>query len=277
MQPAATFADVSVRTRGRGAGELLREWRQRRRLSQLDLAGQAGVSTRHLSFVETGRSRPSPELLLHLAEHLEVPLRERNTLLLAAGYAPSYRETDLGAPELAPIMVALEQVLAAHDPYPAVVVNRCWDIVALNGGASILVAGVDEALLTPPVNALRLALAPTGLAPRVANLAEWRAHLLSRLRRQILLTGDAELSDLYDELAGYPGSVDHDLPPSESDAPPAIAVPLRLRTDAGELSFVSTVTTFGTALDVTLAELSLEAFLPADAATAAALQDAARR
>lgn len=251
-------------------GELLRGWRQRRHLSQLDLALQAEVSTRHLSFVETGRSRPSPELVVHLAEHLDVPLRERNTLLLAAGYAPAYTETELAAPELGPIRVALEQVLAAHEPYPAVVVDRHWDVVAMNAGTGVLLAGVDPAAVTPPVNVLRLALSPAGLASRIVNFDEWSAHLLDRLRRQVLRSGDVELSALHDELAALPGvSRGRDRLPAE--APPALAVPLRLRTETGELAFVSTVTTFGTPLDITLAELTLEAFLPADAATAAAL------
>ena len=262
---------MATRTLTRNAGELLRHWRQRRHLSQLDLAGRAGVSARHLSFVETGRSRPSPELLLHLARELEVPLRERNALLLAAGYAPAYAETDLDAPELAAVREALDQVLAGHEPYPAVVVDRRWNLVAMNSGVSLLLAGVDEALLAPPVNVLRLALSPGGLAPRTVNFAEWSAHLLDRLRREVLLSGDDELSVLYDEIAALPGVADHrEVVPAE--APPALAVPLRLRSDAGELAFVSTVTTFGTALDVTLAELRLEAFLPADAGTAAALR-----
>ena len=256
--------------RGRKVGSALRDWRRRRRLSQLDLAGRAGVSTRHLSFVETGRSRPSPELLLHLAEHLDVPLRERNALLLAAGYAPTYAETDLAAPELAPVKDALDRVLAAHEPYPAVVVDRRWDVVALNAGVSVLLDGVDERVLGPPTNALRLALCPGGLADRIVNFDEWSAHLLDRLRRQLLATGDLDLAALYDELVACPGVRDHrDVVAAE--APPPLAVPLRLRTDGGELAFLSTVTTFGTALDITLAELTLEAFLPADAATAAAL------
>lgn len=255
-------------------GELLQGWRQRRRLSQLDLAGAAGVSARHLSFVETGRSRPSPELVLHLAEHLEVPLRERNTLLLAAGYAPAYAQTDLDAPELTTIRGALRQVLVSHEPFPALVVDRHWNVVDMNAGVGLLIAGVDAALLAPPVNALRLSLSPDGLAPRIANLVEWSGHLLTRLRREVLLTGDAELSALFDELASYPGVADrHE--GIAAEAPPALAVPLRLRlapgSETGELVFVSTVTTFGTALDVTLAELSLEAFLPANPETVAAL------
>ncbi len=229
------------------------------------------MSPRHLSFVETGRSRPSPELLLHLAGQLEVPLRERNALLLAAGYAPAYAETQLDAPELATVRSALESVLAGHDPYPAVVVDRRWDVVALNAGASILTEGVGSALLAPPVNALRLTLSPDGLAPRIVNLGEWSAHLLDRLHRQVLLTGDEELSTLLEELRAYPGATE-DHGPLPAEAPPALAVPLRLRADRGELAFVSTITTFGTALDVTLAELALEAFLPANAETAAALR-----
>jgi transcriptional regulator with XRE-family HTH domain len=258
-------------------GALLRDWRQRRRMSQLDLAVAAGVSSRHLSFVETGRSKPSRELLLHLAVHLDVPLRERNALLLAAGYAPTYNETAFTAPELAPIRAALDQVLAGHEPYPAVVVDRRWDIVAMNRSVGVLLEGVDATLLGPAPNALRIALAPGGLRSRIVNLAEWRDHLLDRLLRQARLTGDEELQALHDELAAHDDGLDSGGLPAEQ--PPALAVPLRLRSDAvpgGELRFVSTVTTFGTALDVTLAELSLEAFLPADPETAEALRIVAR-
>jgi transcriptional regulator with XRE-family HTH domain len=267
--------------RSRNVGDLLRDWRQRQRLSQLDLAGRAGVSTRHLSFVETGRSRPSPELVLHLAEKLDVPLRDRNVLLLAAGYAPAYSETDLDAPELAAIRGALDQVLAGYEPYPAVVVDRRWDVVAMNGGVPLLIEGVDGKLLEPPVNALRLALHPDGLAPRIANFDEWSAHLLDRLRRQVLLASEPDVSALYDELAAYPRVIEHaeHAEHAGAEGPAPLAVPLRLRRgdDGGELAFVSTVTTFGTALDITLAELTLEAFLPADAATAAALTATADR
>ena len=256
-------------------GPLLREWRARRRLSQLDLAVTAGVSSRHLSFVETGRSRPSPELILLLAEHLDVPLRERNALLLAAGYAPTYTESSFDAPELATVRSALDAILAAHDPFPAVVVDRRWDVVAMNAGVGVLLEGVHPSLLSPPLgpNALRLALSPQGLAPRIVNFDEWSEHLLDRLRRQVLLTGDDDLAALHDELRHLPGVNDGGHRWS-GEAPPALAVPLRLRTDDPdvELSFLSTVTTFGTALDITLAELTLEAFLPADAATAEALR-----
>ena len=248
-------------------GTLLREWRQRRRISQFELALDAGVSARHLSFLETGRSRPSRQMVLHLAEQLEVPLRERNRLLLAAGYAPAYAEHAFDAPELGPVRAALQRVLDAHQPFPAVVVDRAWNLVAANAGIDLFTRHVDPALLAPPANVLRASLHPDGLAPRIANLAEWRAHLLERLRRQVGVTGDEGLAALLAELEAYPappGAAGHD--PSV-----AIAVPLRFRADGGELAFLSTVATFGTAVDVTLAELSIEAFLPADAATAAAL------
>src|SRR4051794_2992024 len=248
-------------------GLLLRDWRRRRRLSQLDLALDAGVSTRHLSFVETGRARPSAEMVVHLAEQLDVPLRDRNRLLLAAGYAPAYRERALDEPELQPVREALDRVLAAHEPYPAVVVDRGWHLVAANASLTALLEGVAPELLAPPANVLRISLHPDGLAPRIVNLGEWRAHLLERLARQIALSGDPELAALHDELSGYP---------SPDGAPRAtggeIAVPLRLRTDAGELAFVSTVSTFGTAVDITVAELSIESFFPADAQTADALR-----
>ncbi len=251
-------------------GTLLRAWRQRRHLSQLEVATGAGVSARHLSFIETGRARPSREMVLYLAEHLEVPLRERNRLLLAAGFAPTYRETDLAAPEMRAVRDALDRVLAGHEPYPAVVVDRRWNLVTANQAVAPLLEGVDPDLLTPPVNVLRLSLAPSGMAPRIANLGEWAEHLLSRLRRQVLLTGDEELAALEAELRRYPGipAAHHGI-----EGPGEIAVPLRLRTANGdELRFLSTVATFGTAVDITVAELSIEAFFPADAATAAALR-----
>jgi transcriptional regulator with XRE-family HTH domain len=252
------------------AGTLLREWRRRRRLSQLDLSLEAAVSARHLSFVETGRAHPSRELVLHLAERLEVPLRERNTLLLAAGYAPVYPATSLEADEMAPVRDALDRILEGHEPYPALVVDRRWDILAANAPANALIAGVDPELLQPPVNALRVSLDPRGLASRIANFAEWSTHLLTRLERQAALAGDPELTALHEELRALPG-VEDDEPPS-LDAAALLFTPLRLRTDGAELSFFSTISTFGTALDVTLAELSIEAFFPADAATAGALQ-----
>jgi len=246
-------------------GTLLREWRQRRRMSQLDLALEAGVSARHLSFVETGRSKPSSEMVLHLAEQLDVPLRERNQLLLAAGYAPRYGELDLEDPELAPVKRALELVLESQEPFPAAVVDRQWGLVAGNRGLAVLIEGVDPALMAPPVNVLRVSLHPDGLAPRILNLGQWRGHLLARLEREVTLSGDAALAALRDELLEYPGA------PYEDDAEIAgdIAVPLRIAApDGRELSFFSTVATFGTAIDVTVAELSIESFFPADAQTA---------
>lgn len=257
-----------------GVGDLLREWRRRRRLSQLDLSLEAAVSARHLSFVETGRSKPSRELLLHLADQLEMPLRDRNALLLAGGYAPVYRERPLDADEMAPVRAAIDQVLAGHAPFPAVVVDRHWNLVAINTPASaLLTTGVAPELLAPPANALRVSLHPDGLAPRIANLAEYGAHLLTRLRRQVATAPDPELTELYDELRALPGIVEED--PGADEPAARVFAPLRLRSDAGELAFFSTIATFGTALDVTLEELAIESFYPADAATADALRAAA--
>jgi transcriptional regulator with XRE-family HTH domain len=251
-------------------GTLLKDWRQRRRMSQLDLALEAGVSARHLSFLETGRSNPSREMVLRLAEELDVPLRERNRMLLAAGYAPAYDERPLEAPELAPVRRAVAQVLTGIEPFPAAVIDRWWNLVASNRQLGVFLEGVAPELLEPPANVLRVSLHPDGMAPRIANLAEWREHLLSRLRREIATTGDPRLAELLDEVSGYPAPAG--APP---DVPPrgAIAVPLRLRAGGGELAFISTVATFGTAVDVTVAELSIEAFFPVDAATATALID----
>jgi transcriptional regulator with XRE-family HTH domain len=252
-------------------GVLLRDWRQRRRMTQMDLALEAGVSARHLSFIETGRSAPSADMVKHLAEQLDVPLRERNELLLAAGYAPAYGQRDLDEPEMGPVREALDRVLAGHEPFPAVVVDRHWGMVAANSAIPLLTAGVAEHLLEPPVNVLRLTLHPEGMAPRIANLAEWRAHLLDRFGRQAVVSGDPALSALYDELADLPGG---EPTPSHDMAAGEIAVPLRLHHEGGELSFLSTYTTFGTAVDVTVSELAIEAFFPADAATAQALYSA---
>jgi len=264
---------MAVAMRSSRVGELLREWRRQRRLSQLDLAMSAEVSARHLSFVETGRSRPSRELVLHLAEHLEVPVRERNGLLMAAGYAPAYRETPLADDAMTSVRDALDKILRGHEPFPAVIINRHWELVSANRPlVAILTEGVDPALLTPPANVLRVSLHPDGLAPRIVNLDEWSAHLLSRLRREVAVSGDATLRALLEELRGYPGVVDGSGVAADSMTMPY--VPLRLRADRDELSFFSTVATFGTALDVTLAELSIESFFPADAETAAALAKA---
>ena len=252
-------------------GTLLRDWRQRRRLSQLDLSLEAGVSTRHLSFVETGRSKPSPDMLLHLAEQLQVPLRDRNQLLLAAGYAPRFAARSLDDPELVPIRDALGHVLAGHEPYPAIAVDRGWNLVASNGALAPLLEGAAPELLEPPVNCLRLALHPHGLAPRTLNLGEWRAHLLHRLERQIALSGDESLVDLREELLSYPAPPGPDVLPESGE----VMVELRLASGTGELAFFSTITTFGTALDITVSELSIEAFFPANAHTARVLNEMA--
>jgi transcriptional regulator with XRE-family HTH domain len=259
-------------TSSRRVGDLLRNWRQRRRLSQLDLALDAEVSPRHLSFVETGRSQPSRELLLHLAEQLDVPLRERNALLLAAGYAPVYAETPLDDTAMAPVRAALDQILAGHEPYPAVIVDRVWNVVTANATAfAILADGVAPELLQPPANALRVTLHPKGLAPRIANLADYSAHLLTRLHRQAILSADAALAELYAELRTYPGI---GLAVVSAEPAALLHVPLRLRTTRGdELRFFSTIATFGTALDVTLTELAIESFFPADEQTAALLRN----
>ena len=248
------------------AGDLLREWRQRRRLSQLDLALQANVSSRHLSFVETGRSRPTSEMILHLAEHLDVPLRDRNVLLLAGGYAPAYAERGLAEPELKAVRDALRKVLAGHQPYPAVVVNRWWELVDANPGIALFTSRVAPEMLEPPVNVLRLSLHPDGMAPRIANLPQWRAHLLARLHRQAQATGDQRLTDLYDELAAYPGG-ESGKPPPATD----VVVPLRYRSDEAELSFISLTAVVGTPMDITVEELAIESFYPADESTAQAL------
>jgi transcriptional regulator with XRE-family HTH domain len=252
-------------------GELLRGWRQRRHRSQLDLATDAEVSTRHLSFVETGRSRPSRELVLHLAEHLEVPVRERNALLLAAGYAPVHRETPLDDAAMGPVRVALDRLLEAHAPFPALIVNRRHELVLANGPAAAFLEGIAPSLLEPPINVLRVSLHPDGMAPRIANLDEWGSHLRSQLHREARQTADPALLALEEELASYPGvgSVATEVP----DPARALFVPLRLRTpDGGMLSFFSTIATFGTAVDITLAELSIESFFPADDLTTAALR-----
>lgn len=252
-------------------GEHLRSWRQRRRMSQLDLAGEAEISTRHLSFVETGRSAPSREMVLRLAERLDVPLRERNAMLVAAGYAPMYRERPLDDPALAAAREAVQLILRSHEPYPALAVDRHWNLLASNAMVAPLLAGVDPALLQPPVNVLRLSLHPGGLAPRIANLGQWRHHLFERLRQQVQATGDATLQSLLEELRAYPAGEDADATRLGGEVL-GIAMPFRLRTDAGMLNFISTTTIFGTPVDVTLQELALETFFPADAATGEALR-----
>jgi transcriptional regulator with XRE-family HTH domain len=253
-------------------GRLLRDWRRRRRMSQLDLACEAEISTRHLSFVESGRSTPSREMVLRLAEHLEVPLRERNALLVAAGYAPVYRERTLDDVALAPARQAVELVLRGHEPYPALAVDRRWTLVSANAAVAPLLAGVAPALLAPPLNVLRLSLHPDGLAVRILNLAGWRAHVFQRLARQIAASGDRGLVDLLAELRDYPQP--RGVAPDAADEAPeygGVVVPFKLATDRGVLSFFTTTTIFGTPLDVTLEELAIESFFPADADTAAVL------
>ncbi len=247
-------------------GELLRAWRQRRSLSQLELALEADVSSRHVSFLETGRARPSREMVLRLADHLEIPLRDRNGLLLAAGYAPQYVERSLEEPAMAPIHQALDRFLRAHEPYPAVILDRHYNLVSGNDAVAVLTEGISPELTEPPVNALRATLHPQGMAPRILNLPEWSAHLLQRLRRQAAITGDPELEQLYDELSSYP-NVSLEAPHDERTGN-EIVLPLRMRDGERELAFFSTVSTFGTAVEITLAELMIEAFYPANATTA---------
>ncbi|MGY5131620.1 helix-turn-helix domain-containing protein [Streptomyces nigrescens] len=258
-------------------GVLLREWRRRRRLSQLDLALLADTSTRHLSCVETGRSRPSRTMVLRLADALEVPLRERNTLLLAADYAPAYRESDLDDAGMAQIRAALDMMLTAHEPYPAVVVDRWWNVVTGNGAMSVLMAGIPPEVLVPRPNVFRLTLHPEGLATRLANAGEVRALLLERLLRQVQATGDAQLRALYEEVCRYPAPAEQETVRADAAAarPGPIQVPLRMRVPGGELSLFSTMATFGAPADVTLSELAIELFYPLDEFTAEALRAAA--
>jgi transcriptional regulator with XRE-family HTH domain len=252
-------------------GDLLREWRQRRRLSQLGLACDANISTRHLSFVETGRAQPSGEMILQLAEQLEIPLRERNALLTAGGFAQIYPERKLDDPALTAGRKAIDLVLTGHEPYPALAIDRHWTLIASNRAVAPLLVGIDAALLQPPVNVLRLSLHPAGLAPRIVNLPEWRSHLLTRLRQQIDVTADQFLMDLMKELADYP------VPNGASRIKTAenyagVVVPLELATDFGTLAFISTTMVFGTPVDITLSELAVESFFPADERSAEILR-----
>jgi transcriptional regulator with XRE-family HTH domain len=251
-------------------GDLLRDWRKRRHQSQLALALQAGVSQRHLSFVESGRAQPSREMVLHLAEQLDIPLRERNRLLNAAGFASMFPQHALDDPALAAARRAIERVLQAHEPYPAIAIDRHWNLVAANRAAGAFMAGVAPSLLGPPTNVLRASLHPEGMAPRIANLTQWRTHLLSRLQRECELTGDTTMRALLDELRGYsyPDSWSDSRAASIAHGDERVFVPLQLTTDAGVLSFISTTTVFGTPVDVTVSEIALECFFPADDATA---------
>ena len=247
------------------AGGLLREWRQRRRLTQLDLSLEAEISTRHLSFVETGRANPSREMVLRLAERLSVPLRERNAILVAAGFAPVFQEH---SPETDSVRRAIAIVLEGHEPYPALAIDRHWTMVAANRVVPKMLAGIDPSMLQPPVNVLRLSLHPHGLAPRIVNQAAWRAHLLERLRRQIELTADPVLMELLRELREFPSSGEAVPTPDFT----SVLVPLEMRFGETVLSFFSTTTVFGTPVEITLSEVAIESFFPANAETAEAMR-----
>jgi transcriptional regulator with XRE-family HTH domain len=251
-------------------GEQLREWRRKRRMSQLSLATHAEISTRHLSFVETGRAAPSRDMVLRLATQLDVPFRGRNDLLLAAGFAPAYAKTALEAPQMSAVRHAIRQVLVGHDPFPALAIDRDWNLVDTNESFSLFTRGAAPELLVPPVNTLRLALHPKGLASRIVNLAEWRAHLLNRLYRRVNLVGDANLSALYDELSAYPCDQAAVI---DVDSGAGIVVPMRLREDGEDLALFCTVAVFGSPRDITVAELAIESFFPADARTSEFLLD----
>jgi transcriptional regulator with XRE-family HTH domain len=252
-------------------GELLRAWRQRRRLSQLDLSCEAEISTRHLSFLETGRALPSRGMLQKLSEYLDIPLRERNSLLVAAGYAPVYSDRPLAHPDLKPAKSAIDLVLAGHEPYPALAIDRHWNLIASNKAVAPLLTGAAAWLLKPPVNVLRLSLHPEGIAPRIANLPEWRSHLLERLRRQVDSSGDPVLVELFKELRSYPVP-DRLVKKSEEDRGMGVVIPLCFAIGDDVLRFLSTTMVFGTPVDVTLSELAIEAFFPADTATAEKLR-----
>ena len=253
------------------ANALLRDWRTRRRMSQQEVSDRCGVSTRHLSYVETGRSTPSPELVLLLAETFDVPLRERNNLLVASGHAPRYHETSWDAPDMAAARDAVEHYLAALEPAPAVAVDRLWNLVSANASVGIFIDGVSPDLVLPTPNVIRLTLHPDGLQPRVVNFEETATEVVRRLDRQVALTGDAELAELLDEVKKYPGvPVVHGV-----EEPGAIFLPIRMLHEGEELSFVSAITTFGTAVDISLAELAIETFMPADPLTRDRLYDLA--
>jgi transcriptional regulator with XRE-family HTH domain len=255
----------------RPIGDLLREWRQRRRYSQLALACDAEISPKHLSFVESGRARPSREMLMHLAERLAVPLRERNVLLLSAGFAPVFEERPLNHQDLASVRQAVDLILVGHEPYPALAIDRHWNLVASNKGVAPLLVGVAESLLKAPANVLRLSLHPGGLASRITNLAQWRAHLFSRLRQQIEVSADSVLVALLKELQAYPTPVGLDASFVSDTIAHDVVVPFRLLTERGMLSFISTTMIFGTPVDITASELAIESFFPADADTASIL------
>jgi len=272
-----TTASTRPVTTDRHVGDYLREWRQRRRLSQMDLALEAEISTRHLSFLETGRSQPSREMVLLLAEKLDMPLRERNIMLVSAGYAPVYSQRSLDDPALAGMRQAVDLVLKGHDPYPALAVDRHWSLVSANDALVSLIGDVAPALMKPPVNVLRLSIHPAGLARRIVNFTEWRNHLVHRLHKQVDATGDAVLAALIEELRAYPTPDAAARGPKSNHDYAGIVVPLQLQTEEGVLTLFSTTTIFGTPVDVTLSELAIEAFFPADPETGSALRRLAEK
>ncbi|MGF6883175.1 transcriptional regulator with XRE-family HTH domain [Nocardia sp. GAS34] len=253
-----------------GVGPLLREWRNRRRLSQLDLALAADSSARHISFIETGRSRPSVEMVLRLADHLDVPVRERNTLLVAAGYAPHFPEHSLDDPHMREVRANLEQLARAHEPFPALILDGAYDVVAANRSVGLMLSDVAPELLNRP-NAMRLTLHPRGMAPRIRNYAQWRGHLLHQMRRQLALTRSDRLRDLYEEVESYPPP--HNCGEELAPVTAAPALPLLFESDGRVLAFISVIATFNTPMDITVSELALETFLPADSETAAYLAE----
>ncbi|MCZ4511570.1 helix-turn-helix transcriptional regulator [Streptomyces sp. ActVer] len=275
---ASPSTSTSAATSAKGVGPLLRGWREQRRVSQLELALRAGSSARHISFVETGRSRPSEEMVLRLAEHLDVPVRDRNALLLAAGYAPRYPETPLDDPALDALREGVERLIQGYEPYPAFVVDATYNVVAANRGIAMLLDTVPEHLLAPPLNAMRLTLHPEGLAPRIRNLREWRGHLLAQMERDIALRRSEPLRALHEEVAAYPYPSEGS-PGSENESDegpgeivPHFALPMQIEHDGRVLSFISSISTFNTPMDVTVAELAIETLLPADPATVKYLQ-----
>lgn len=259
---------TTVATRS-GVGPMLREWRDRRRMSQLDLAMRADSSARHISFIETGRSQPSRAMVLRLADHLDVPVRDRNALLVAAGFAPHFPERNLDDPSMQELRESLDQLLRGYEPFPALIVDGTYQVVAANRGVQIMMDGVAPELLTPPVNAIRLMLHPHGIAPRIRNFGEWRGHLLHQMQRQLAMGRSAPLRELFDEVSAFPSPE-----PCGEELAAAIvksapfALPLVIDHDGRTLSFVSVIATFNTPMDVTVSELALETFLPADRETA---------
>jgi transcriptional regulator with XRE-family HTH domain len=268
---------MATATASLNVGSLLRTWRKRRRLTQLEVALDAGISARHLSFVETGRSKPGRAMLLGVTERLAIPYRERNEILLAAGYAPAFPERPLEDPALSPARDALDRILAAHDPYPAIVFDRAWNVVAANAATTSIVEylDIDPSLLEPPVNVLRIGFHPRGLAPYIVNLGHWRSHFLGRLAQQIAVTGDSDLTALLDELNEYPGGDGEPTARREIEAVDFLG-PVRVHAPGGgEWSFFGMYASFDTPFEVTTSELALELLFPADQITRRAFQTGA--